>query len=337
MLGQADRPPLRSVNASDLQTAPHGRHLFLRYRCNSAQCKSQAPRDWTAACPVASQFYKWNKCYSAGWAWLERSTPNIKGGDRTAIAANFCNGGLPNKPRRQCLLRGLSVGQRIGRSPAPGGNQMSSNLAKPPYAPPPREPGFPPPARPPQPHSQGQTLLSRQSVGFEQLAGGVIGATPVTARCQVWIRRRGGWGWRAERFLESSQFVGVMVWRPACRQAVLPHQCVDPAECPDGDDPIPSCLCAGGSLARARLVLGNLYGLYTKPVGQQRGAVGRRSASAHSIWFVLAHLFELSRRESQAPGPRHGAISYSTKLVKELIWVGVPVIAVTALVLVLFR
>ena len=44
--------------------------------------------------------YRWNKCYDAGLAWLERSSPNIKGGDRTAIAANFCNGGLPNKPAR---------------------------------------------------------------------------------------------------------------------------------------------------------------------------------------------------------------------------------------------
>jgi hypothetical protein len=33
-------------------------------------------------------------------AWLERSSPSIKGGDRAAIAANFCNGGLPNKPVR---------------------------------------------------------------------------------------------------------------------------------------------------------------------------------------------------------------------------------------------
>ena len=31
------------------------------------------------------------------------------------------------------------------------GNQMASQVAKPPYAPPPREPGFPPPARPPRP------------------------------------------------------------------------------------------------------------------------------------------------------------------------------------------
>ena len=137
-------------------------------------------------------------------------------------------------------------------------------------------------------------------------------------------------GWRWCRWLARRG-------APAGRQAALPHQCVDPAECPDGDDPIPSCLCAGGSLARARLVLGNQYKLYRRPVGQQRGALGRRSASAHSIWFVLAHLFALNWRESQAPGPRHGAISYSTKLVKELIWVGVPVMAVTALVLMLFR
>jgi hypothetical protein len=31
----------------------------------------------------------WNKCYDAGLAWLERISPNLKSGDRTAIAANF--------------------------------------------------------------------------------------------------------------------------------------------------------------------------------------------------------------------------------------------------------
>ena len=50
--------------------------------------------------PVAGQAARWNKCYDAGLAWLERSSPSIKGGDRTAIAANFCNGGLPNRPAR---------------------------------------------------------------------------------------------------------------------------------------------------------------------------------------------------------------------------------------------
>jgi hypothetical protein len=50
--------------------------------------------------PIAGQSYRWNKCYDAGLAWLERTSPTIKGGDRTAIAANFCNGGLPNKPAR---------------------------------------------------------------------------------------------------------------------------------------------------------------------------------------------------------------------------------------------
>ncbi|WP_259732913.1 hypothetical protein [Synechococcus sp. CS-1331] len=50
--------------------------------------------------PVAEQATRWNKCYDAGLAWLERSSPNIKGGDRKAIAANFCNGGLPNRPAR---------------------------------------------------------------------------------------------------------------------------------------------------------------------------------------------------------------------------------------------
>ena len=50
--------------------------------------------------PIAGHSYLWNKCYDAGLAWLDRSSPSIKGGDRTAIAANFCNGGLPNKPER---------------------------------------------------------------------------------------------------------------------------------------------------------------------------------------------------------------------------------------------
>ena len=48
--------------------------------------------------PIAGQSSRWNQCFDAGLAWLERSSPSIKGGDRTAIAANFCNGGLPNKP-----------------------------------------------------------------------------------------------------------------------------------------------------------------------------------------------------------------------------------------------
>ena len=49
---------------------------------------------------VAQQASRWNQCYEAGLAWVERNSPSIKGGDRTAIAANFCNGGLPNKPAR---------------------------------------------------------------------------------------------------------------------------------------------------------------------------------------------------------------------------------------------
>ena len=50
--------------------------------------------------PVAEQASRWNKCYEAGLEWLKRSSPSIKGGDPTAIAANYCNGGLPNKPAR---------------------------------------------------------------------------------------------------------------------------------------------------------------------------------------------------------------------------------------------
>ncbi len=49
---------------------------------------------------VAQQASRWNQCYEAGLAWLDRNSPSIKGGDRTAIAANYCNGGLPNKPMR---------------------------------------------------------------------------------------------------------------------------------------------------------------------------------------------------------------------------------------------
>lgn len=49
---------------------------------------------------VAQQASRWNQCYEAGLAWVDRNSPRIKGGDRTAIAANFCNGGLPNKPMR---------------------------------------------------------------------------------------------------------------------------------------------------------------------------------------------------------------------------------------------
>jgi hypothetical protein len=36
---------------------------------------------------------------------------------------------------------------------------MTRQVAKPPYAPPPREPGFPPPARPPRPDSRGKASL----------------------------------------------------------------------------------------------------------------------------------------------------------------------------------
>jgi hypothetical protein len=50
--------------------------------------------------PIAGQASRWNTCYDAGLTWLERTSPSIKGGDHTAIAANFCNGGLPNKPGR---------------------------------------------------------------------------------------------------------------------------------------------------------------------------------------------------------------------------------------------
>ncbi|MCX5940139.1 MAG: hypothetical protein NTX18_03765 [Cyanobium sp. LacPavin_0818_WC50_MAG_67_9] len=48
--------------------------------------------------PIAGQASRWNTCYDAGLAWLQRNSPRIQGGDRTAIAANYCNGGLPNKP-----------------------------------------------------------------------------------------------------------------------------------------------------------------------------------------------------------------------------------------------
>jgi hypothetical protein len=48
--------------------------------------------------PIAGQSHRWNNCYDAGLAWLQRNSPSIKAGDRKAIAANYCNGGLPNKP-----------------------------------------------------------------------------------------------------------------------------------------------------------------------------------------------------------------------------------------------
>ncbi|MBD2421871.1 hypothetical protein [Cyanobium sp. FACHB-13342] len=50
--------------------------------------------------PIAGQATRWNACYDAGLAWLQRNSPSIQGDDRTAIAANYCNGGLPNKPAR---------------------------------------------------------------------------------------------------------------------------------------------------------------------------------------------------------------------------------------------
>ena len=50
--------------------------------------------------PIAGQASRWNKCYDGGLAWLDRNSPSIKGGDRLSIAANFCNGGAPNKPAR---------------------------------------------------------------------------------------------------------------------------------------------------------------------------------------------------------------------------------------------
>jgi len=50
--------------------------------------------------PIAGQASRWNKCYDGGLAWLDRNSPGIKGGDRLSIAANFCNGGAPNKPAR---------------------------------------------------------------------------------------------------------------------------------------------------------------------------------------------------------------------------------------------
>ena len=50
--------------------------------------------------PIAGQASRWNKCYDGGLAWLDRNSPRIKGGDRLSLAANFCNGGSPNKPAR---------------------------------------------------------------------------------------------------------------------------------------------------------------------------------------------------------------------------------------------
>lgn len=50
--------------------------------------------------PISGQASRWNKCYDGGLAWLDRNNSRIKGGDRLSIAANFCNGGSPNKPAR---------------------------------------------------------------------------------------------------------------------------------------------------------------------------------------------------------------------------------------------
>jgi hypothetical protein len=50
--------------------------------------------------PIAGQASRWNKCYDGGLAWLDRNSPRIKGGDRLAIPASYCNGGAPNKPAR---------------------------------------------------------------------------------------------------------------------------------------------------------------------------------------------------------------------------------------------
>ena len=50
--------------------------------------------------PIAGQASRWNKYYDGGLAWLDRTSPRIKGGDRLSLAANFCNGGSPNKPAR---------------------------------------------------------------------------------------------------------------------------------------------------------------------------------------------------------------------------------------------
>jgi len=102
--------------------------------------------------PIAGQSCRWNKCYSPGPAWsLERSSPNIKSGDRTAIASNSAMAGCTTSQRvntRIAQTQRQDAYLSLSRSK---GNQMASQVAKPPYAPPPREPGFPPPARPPRP------------------------------------------------------------------------------------------------------------------------------------------------------------------------------------------
>ena len=55
-------------------------------------------------------------------------------------------------------------------------------------------------------------------------------------------------------------------------------------------------------------------------------------------WVCLGTPVRIGLERAAGPRASHcWGISHSTKLVKELIWVGVPVIAVTALVLVLFR
>jgi len=108
--------------------------------------------------PIGGQFHKWNKYYDAG---LARSTPNIKGGERMAISASFCNGGL-----------------RISRSPAPVVNRMASHVAKPPYAPQQESP-----ASHPKLGHHGKTtevrktLLRRRLNSLEELAAGMMAGT----------------------------------------------------------------------------------------------------------------------------------------------------------------
>ena len=74
--------------------------------------------------PIACQSCRWNKYSSPGQAWsLLRSSPNIKGGDRTPLpqilqrrAGQQANGLMP-------ILRRPSARMRIYRSPVPSGTK----------------------------------------------------------------------------------------------------------------------------------------------------------------------------------------------------------------------
>ena len=126
--------------------------------------------------PIAGQSCRWNKCYPPGPAWsLERSSPNIKGGDRTAIAANSAMAGCATSQRVNAVLQRPSAKMRICHSPVPRGTKW---LAKCQNRPTHLHQGSL--ASHPQLGHHGQigevqlTVLCCPSVGFEKLAVGIV-------------------------------------------------------------------------------------------------------------------------------------------------------------------